>query len=106
MLAEIIDAAEAQRLGLVTYLVEPDELDDKVASLAEQLRAGPPIALAQTKALLNESSGRTLIDALDAEARTQSVNFATEDTALAFRAFRDKTDASFTGNWAVPPPPR
>lgn len=104
MLAEIIDAAEAQRLGLVTYLVEPDQLADKVASLAEQLAAGPPIALAQTKALLNESGGRTLIEALDAEARTQSVNFATEDTALAFRAFRDKTDACFTGNWAARKP--
>ncbi|HEY4008421.1 MAG TPA: enoyl-CoA hydratase [Pseudonocardia sp.] len=104
MLAEIIDAAEAQRLGLVTYLVEPDELADKVASLAEQLCAGPPIALAQTKALLNESNGRTLIEALDAEARTQSVNFATEDTAVAFQAFRDKTEASFTGNWAVRKP--
>jgi enoyl-CoA hydratase/carnithine racemase len=55
----------------------------------------------QTKALLNESNGRTLIEALDAEARTQSVNFATEDTAVAFQAFRDKTEASFTGNWAV-----
>jgi 2-(1,2-epoxy-1,2-dihydrophenyl)acetyl-CoA isomerase len=103
LLAEIISAEEAERLGLVTYLVEPDELDGFVADLAKRLAAGPPIALAQSKALLNENCDRTMRDALSSEARTQAINFATEDAPAAFRAFRDKTEAEFTGTWAVPP---
>ncbi|WP_028933093.1 enoyl-CoA hydratase/isomerase family protein [Pseudonocardia spinosispora] len=101
LLAEIIDAPEAERLGLVTYLVEPEELDKFVDDLAQRLAVAPPVAVAQSKALLNENADRTLRDALASEARAQSVNFATEDTRIAFRAFLDKTDAEYTGSWAV-----
>jgi enoyl-CoA hydratase/carnithine racemase len=101
LLGEIIDAAEAQRLGLVTYLVEPEELDGFVTDLAKRLAAGPPVALAQSKALLNENADRTLREALESEARTQSINFATEDAPAAFQAFLNKTEPEFTGRWAV-----
>jgi 2-(1,2-epoxy-1,2-dihydrophenyl)acetyl-CoA isomerase len=99
LLGEIIDAAEAERIGLVTYVVDPDELDAKVADLAGQLAAGPPIALTQTKVLLNESFQTTMREALESEVRTQAVNFATEDTAAAFAAFLNKTEPKFTGRW-------
>lgn len=97
-LAETIDAEEAHRLGLVTWLREPAELDGFVADLTDRLVAGPPVALAQSKALLDEGSGRTLPEALGAEARAQAVNFAT-DAPEAFRAFRAKADPVFTGEW-------
>jgi enoyl-CoA hydratase/carnithine racemase len=101
LLAEIIDATEAQRLGLATYVVEPAELDGFVADLAAQLAALPPVALAQSKALLHENDQRSFADALASEARTQSINFATTDTATAFKAFLSKTEATFDGKWAV-----
>ena len=41
MLAETIDAQEAYELGLVTYLVEPAELDEHTSTLAQRLAAGP-----------------------------------------------------------------
>lgn len=101
LLAEMIGAEEARALGLVTWVVPDDEIDGFVTDLAERLASGPPVALAQTKALLNENADRTLRDALASEARAQAVNFATADTAVAFRAFREKTEATFTGEWAV-----
>ena len=80
LLAETIDADEAHALGLVTWVVAADQIDEFVVDLGARLVAGPAIALAQTKALLNEGADRTLKDALADEARTQAVNFATADT--------------------------
>jgi enoyl-CoA hydratase/carnithine racemase len=102
LLAETIDAKEAQALNLVTWVVSGQEIDDFVSELAERLTAGPTIALAHSKALLNEGADRTLRDALANEARAQSVNFATADAAEAYAAFAEKREPSFTGRWAVP----
>src|SRR5688572_5036031 len=53
LLADMIDAAEAHRLGLVTWVQEADTIDGFVDGLAQRLAAGPPFALAQSKALIN-----------------------------------------------------
>ncbi len=74
------------------------ELDAAVAEWANQLAAGPPIALAQTKALLDASSGNSLSAALEAEAAAQTVNFATSDTVEAITAFLQKREPRYTGS--------
>ena len=101
LLAETIDAAQARALNLVTWVVPAAEIDDFVTDLGGRLAAGPPIALAQTKALLNEGADRTLRDALANEARAQVVNFATADSAAAYAAFKHRREPSFTGRWAL-----
>ena len=50
LLADMIDAEEARSLGLVTWVKAADEIDAFVADLAGRLAAGPPVALAQSKA--------------------------------------------------------
>ena len=90
LLGDIVDAAEADRIGLVNRVVDPADLDATVAELARRLAAGPPIALAQSKRLLNESFDTTLAQALDDEGAAQTVNFGTEDTIEAFAAFVGK----------------
>jgi enoyl-CoA hydratase/carnithine racemase len=97
LLAEVLPAAEAERLGLVNRVVPPDELDALVADWTARLAAGPPIALAQTKALLNQAPSVTLAQALAAEAAAQTVNFSTEDTAEALQAFVQKREPKFRG---------
>src|ERR1700741_2113458 len=52
MLGDTIDAATADRYGLVSELVDDDQLDDAVAELAIRLATGPALAYAQTKALI------------------------------------------------------
>nr|WP_203615613.1 enoyl-CoA hydratase [Streptomyces sp. SID13726] len=99
LLAETIDAEEARALGLVTWVVPPEEIDEFVADLGRRLAAGPPVALAQTKALLNEATSSTLYEALASEARAQAANFATTDAQEAYAAFAEKREPHFTGRW-------
>lgn len=95
--ADIIGAPEAERIGLVNRVVPDVELDAFVDNWAKRLAAGPPIALAQTKRLLNNSANVTLEQALDDEGAAQTVNFGTKDTIEAMSAFAEKRDPRFTG---------
>jgi enoyl-CoA hydratase/carnithine racemase len=97
LLAEILPAAEAERLGLVNRVVPPDELDALVDEWAQRLAAGPPIALAQTKQMLNQSVESSWEAMLAAEGTAQAVNFSTADTAEAMAAFFAKRDPTFEG---------
>ena len=101
LLAEMIDAEEARALNLVTWVVPEPQIDAFVTDLGARLTAGPPIALAQSKALLNEGADRTLREALANEARAQPVNFATADVPEAYAAFTEKRSPIFTGRWAA-----
>jgi enoyl-CoA hydratase/carnithine racemase len=97
LFADIIDAGEAQRMGLVNRVLPDAELDDFVATWAARLAAGPPIALAMTKRMLDNSVQVTLEEALDDEGVCQTVNFATADTAEALTAFAEKREPRFEG---------
>jgi enoyl-CoA hydratase/carnithine racemase len=101
LLADMIDAAEAHALGLVTWVTPADEIDGFVDDLADRLAAGPPYALAQSKALLNDGANATLREALANEARAQPGNFATADSGEAYAAFAAKRDPEFTGTWTL-----
>jgi len=95
--ADIVSAKEAEALGLVNRVVPAGQLDAFVADWAHRLAQGPPIALAQTKRLLNDSFDVTLDEALEREGWAQTVNGKTEDTAEAMMAFLEKRPPSFRG---------
>ena len=95
--ADIISAKEAQDLGLVNRVVPEGELDAFVDDWARRLAAGPPLALAMTKRMLNDSFTSTLAEALAAEGLSQVVNFGTEDLGEAMRAFVEKRAPVFKG---------
>jgi len=97
LLADIIDAKEAEAIGLVNRIVPAAHLDAFVDDWAGRLAAGPPIALAMSKRLLNNSLNVTLEEALDDEGLSQTVNFGTADTAEAMRAFVEKREPQFEG---------
>jgi 2-(1,2-epoxy-1,2-dihydrophenyl)acetyl-CoA isomerase len=98
LLADVLGADQAERLGLVTRVVPRDDLDATVDDLARRLAAGPPLALSSTKRLLDQSFGVSLAEALEAEAQAQAVNLGTRDVAEAMRAFLEKREATFQGH--------
>ena len=97
LLADIVSAREAERMGLLNRVVPDAELDDVVDDWAKRLAAGPPIALAQSKRLLNNAFNYGLAEAMDAEGMAQTVNFGTEDTREGLTAFIQKRDPVFKG---------
>ena len=84
-------------IGIVNRVVPAGELDAVVDELAGRLAAGPPIALSMTKAMLNNSFSLTMEQALEDEARSQNVNFATADTQEAMMAFIEKREPRYQG---------
>ena len=97
LLADIINAQEAERIGLVNRVLPDSEVDAFVDAWAERLAAGPPIALALTKRMLDNSMQVTLEQALDDEGAAQTVNFGTSDTVEAVKAFGEKREPKFEG---------
>ncbi len=79
LLSEFLDGPTALAMGLVNRVVPVDELDAFVDGWARTLAHGPTLALAGSKALLNESLGRSMTEALESEARSQAYNMGTED---------------------------
>jgi enoyl-CoA hydratase/carnithine racemase len=96
-LGDIIDAAAAERIGIVNRVVAHDDLDKTVAELAARLAAAPPIQLSVSKRLLNQSFSVSMADALEFEDVSQAMNFSSKDTAEAMLAFIQKRDPNFTG---------
>jgi len=97
LLGDMLDAKEAERIGIVNRVVPDAELDRFVADWAARLAAGPPLALQLTKRMLTMGMATSLSEALHQEAMAQSVTAASEDTAEALRAFFEKREPSFKG---------
>ncbi len=96
-LADVVPAADAERLGIVNRVVPADELDRTVDELVAQLLTMAPIALSQTKHLLDQAFSTTFAEAVEAEAVAQVLNLSTTDVTEAVRAFMEKRDPHFTG---------
>ncbi len=97
LFAEIYSAAEAEAMGLVNRVVPDAELDEFVDGWAAKLLAGPPVAMAQSKRMLDNAMGITFEQALDDESAAQTVNFSTKDTGEAMAAFLEKRPPKFSG---------
>lgn len=97
LFGDIIGASEARDLGLVNRVLPEAELDSFVDAWARRLAAGPPIALALTKRMLNNAMNVTMEEALDDEGAAQTVNFGTKDTLEAMEAFVQKREPRFKG---------
>lgn len=97
LLGDMLDAKEAERIGIVNRVVPDAELDAFVGDWARRLAAGPPLALQMTKRMLTMGLAMSLSEALHQEAMAQSVTGASQDTAEAMRAFFVKREPVFKG---------
>jgi len=97
LLADTIDAAEAQRLGLVNFVVPAAELADRTTALAQRLAAGPTLAYGRIKRLLRDSGDRDLPAQLDAERAAFHAGMASADFAEGVAAFLGKRKPEFSG---------
>ena len=73
------------------------QLDALADDWAERLAAGPPLALSQSKRMLNNAFSYGLAEAMEVEAAAQSVNIASEDCKEGMIAFFQKRPPEFKG---------
>jgi 2-(1,2-epoxy-1,2-dihydrophenyl)acetyl-CoA isomerase len=97
MLAEPIRAPLALELGLVSQVVEDEDLPVTAGALAARLAAGPTAAYAGIKEQLNYAAGHGLAEALEKEAEVQAALGRTADHQAATLAFTRKQEPRFLG---------
>lgn len=94
---EIIDAAEAERMGLVDRVVEPGRELAESTKLAEKIISNGPVALRFAKKAVNRGLQMPLHDALLMEAMLFGELFETQDAKEGVAAFLEKRKPDFTG---------
>jgi 2-(1,2-epoxy-1,2-dihydrophenyl)acetyl-CoA isomerase len=97
LLGERVPAAKALEWGLVNRVVPDDELATEARTLVERLAAGPTVAYANAKRLLNRRLYADLEGQLEAEADAQREQGATADFIEGVVAFAEKRPPRFTG---------
>jgi 2-(1,2-epoxy-1,2-dihydrophenyl)acetyl-CoA isomerase len=94
---EMIDAREAERMGLFSRVVPHEGLGEETAAYARMLAAQPPIALALAKKAIYRSGSMDLPDVLQMELEHQMLCFKSEDAKEGMRAFLEKRSPNFRG---------
>lgn len=94
---EIIDAAEAKRIGLVSKVYRREDLLAQAVKMAERLARSAPLAIANIKKLMLLSDENTLEQQMLNEAEIQEELGHTEDFKEGTRAFLEKRRPVFKG---------
>ena len=90
-----MDAAEAERSGLVSRVVATDKLIDEAMGVAKKIAAKSQIAVQVAKDAVNRSYETTLREGLLFERRSFHALFATDDQKEGMSAFVEKREAQF-----------
>jgi 2-(1,2-epoxy-1,2-dihydrophenyl)acetyl-CoA isomerase len=94
---DVIDAAKALEWGIVSDVVEADELMDAAYAMATRVAKQPPLALRATKALLRQGQNTNFDTILELSAATQGLMHNTEDHIEGVAAILEKRAPHFTG---------
>ena len=95
--ARMMDAAEAERAGLVSRVVPADKLMDEALAAALVIASQPRLAVLAAKEAVNRAFEAPLSEGLLAERRLFHALFATADQKEGMAAFIAKRPAQFTG---------
>ncbi len=94
---ELIDAAEALRVGLVEKVVPLEGLLDEAKRIASVIAGKAPLAIAAAKRAIDEGIGLSTTEGLALEALAFGTLVDTEDFVEGTKAFMEKRKANFTG---------
>lgn len=90
-------AVEAEQVGIINRAVPSNELERAVEDMARKLESMPPLAIALTKRLLNESYNNDLVAQMEYEAKAIATTGETDYFEEGSTAFIEKRPARFTG---------
>lgn len=95
--ADIIDAKECLRLGLVNRVVPVPDLEEETMKLAEKLSKGPPIAYRNLKQTVIDGLSMNLDGVLEREVKGQAQCLKSSDFLEGVSAFFQKREPEFKG---------
>ncbi|WP_185996328.1 enoyl-CoA hydratase/isomerase family protein [Nocardioides campestrisoli] len=95
---DFVDAAECERIGLVSKVLDPEEFEAGYRSLARRLADLPPVNVAMIKRAAQQSVHSDLRTALDLISSHLAVVHGTADSREARLALQERRAPSFTGN--------
>jgi enoyl-CoA hydratase/carnithine racemase len=93
----MMDAAEAERAGLVSRIVPLDKLIDEALAAARKIAGQSPLAVMMNKELVEAAYETTLATGVAMERRLFHSLFAFEDQKEGMAAFIEKRKPTFTG---------
>jgi enoyl-CoA hydratase len=93
----LLDAAEAERIGLVSRVVPAGEAVAAATAIGEEIAARGPIAVREAKRLVALSTDVDLATGLAAELDASDRVFASDDMLEGARSFFDKRDPEYRG---------
>jgi enoyl-CoA hydratase len=94
----MMDAAEAERAGLVSRVLAADALVDEALAVAKKIAAQSPLAVMMNKELVGAAYETTLAAGVALERRLFHSLFAFDDQKEGMAAFVEKRPAKFTGS--------
>jgi enoyl-CoA hydratase len=97
LLGQQIDAARAERLGIVTRVVAAEALDETVDAMADQLAASAPLALKGILEAVIEGGECAIDQGLAFETQGFALAFSTEDMREGTAAFLERRKPTFKG---------
>ncbi len=94
---DLIDAAEAHRIGMVGRVVPHDDLISEATALAERIAAQAPLAQRLAKEAFRIGADGTFREFMDFQRNAQQLLFQSEDHQEVARSFVEKRAAEFKG---------
>ncbi|MEX2393056.1 MAG: enoyl-CoA hydratase-related protein [Actinomycetota bacterium] len=97
MTGDPLTAEEAERIGLVTHVVDDDELGAEAMAFARRLAAGAPLAIRYTKMAVNQLMKNALTTAFDLSMSLEVLTMKSDNHQEALQALAEKRDPDFKG---------
>jgi enoyl-CoA hydratase/carnithine racemase len=97
LIGDMIDAEEAERIGMINKVVPQANLMQTVRDIAQKIIRNAPLSVAMTKSLIDKAQDSTFTTVMELETQAITVLFTSEDRLEGARAFAEKRAPKYKG---------